>query len=174
MSCLLVSGWNLISGALMQIDSGPKGVVCGVNKAMHIFCRTGITDAQPSGTEWEKISGSLSYISCGAYGYWGVTQSGVIYFTALTSGVNTKWTKIDGSLTQIEAGPEGQVWGVNTNKELYTRIGVSQSSPSGFKWQKVGSRSFVFVTVGLNIVYALDGGYTVYVGSVVVQTPPGS
>ena len=157
----------------MQIDSGPKGVVCGVNKAMEIYCRLGITDALTIGTSWEKIAGSLKYISCGAYGYWGVNQNNEIYFTALMSGANTKWTKIDGSLTQIEAGPNGQVWGVNVNKELYTRTGVSRFSPSGSKWQKVGSRSFVFVTIGLDKLYAVDVGYTVYMGSIVRQSSSG-
>lgn len=173
MYVLCLAGWKIVEGALMQIDSGPKGVVCGVTKGMEIYCRLGITDAMHTGSKWEKISGSLKYISCGAYGYWGVAQNNEIYFTALMSGANTKWSKIDGSLTQIEAGPNGQVWGVNVNKELYTRIGVSRSSPSGFKWKKIGSRSFISVTIGLNKLYAIDVGYTVYMGSIVRQTSPG-
>jgi hypothetical protein len=89
------------------------------------------------------------------------------------SGANTKWTKIDGSLTQIEAGPNGHVWGVNVNNELYTRIGVSQTSPSGSKWETIGSRSFVSVTIGLDKLYAVDVGNTVYMGSIARQTSPG-
>ena len=168
-----IADWTVVGGALMQIDSGPRGVVCGVNKGMEIYCRLGITNKLATGSKWEKISGSLKYISCGAYGYWGVTQSNDIYFTAVVNGASTKWTKIDGSLTQIEAGPKGEVWGVNVNQELYTRIGVSQSSPSGFKWKKIGTRSFSSVTVGVDKLYAIDVGYTVYTGSVVRQASPG-
>ena len=155
----------------MQIDSGPKGVVCGVNKAMHIYCRTGITDSTPMGSNWEKISDSLKYISCGAYGYWGVSQTNEVYFTAVMNGEDTNWSKIDGSLIQIEAGPNGPVWGVNVNNELYTRIGVSRSAPSGLKWQKIGSRSFVFVTVGMSRLYAVDVRNTVFMGTVGKTTP---
>ena len=157
----------------MQIDSGPKGVVCGVNRKMNIYCRFGITDQVLTGTKWTRISGSLKYISCGAYGYWGVTQSNDIYFTAVVNGASTKWTKIDGSLTQIEAGPKGEVWGVNVNKELYTRIGVSQSLPSGVIWKKVGSKSYASVTIGLDKLYAVDVGYTVFMGLIVRQTSQG-
>ena len=157
----------------MQIDSGPKGVVCGVNRKMDIYCRFGITDQVPTGTTWTKISGSLKYISCGTYGCWGVTQSNDIYFTAVLNGASPKWTKIDGSLTEIEAGPKGEVWGVNANKELYTRIGVRQNSPSGFIWKKVGGKLFASVTVGLDKLYAVDAGYTVYMGSLVRKTSEG-
>ena len=168
-----IAGWTVVGGSLMQIDSGPKGVVCGVNKGMEIYCRFGITDKLATGSKWTKLSGSLKYISCGAYGYWGVSQSNEVYFTAAVSGATTQWTKIDGSLTQIEAGPKGEVWAVNGNKELYTRIGVSQSSPSGFKWKKVGTRSFSSVTIGLDKLYAVDVGYTVYMGSIMRQTSSG-
>ena len=114
--------WKVVGGALMQIDSRPKGVVCGVKKAMEMYCRFDITDALAIGTSWEKIADSLKYIFCEAYGYWGVNQNNEIYFTALIRGANTKRTKIDGSLTQVEAGPNGQVWGVNVNEELYKSV----------------------------------------------------
>ena len=172
-SFLYFAGWKLVQGALMQIDSGPKGVVCGVNGNMNIYCRVGITDQVPTGTKWTQISGSLKYISCGAFGCWGVSQSNEIYFTAAVSGPTTQWTKIDGSLTQIEAGPKGEVWGVNANKELYTRIGVSQTSPSGLTWKKVGTKSYASVTIGMGKLYTIDVAYTVYMGSLVRQISQG-
>lgn len=167
------TSWKLVDGSLMQIDSGPNGVVCGVTKGFEIFCRAGITEVQPVGLKWVKISGQLKYISCGAYGYWGISENNDILFTTVMSGANTQWNKIDGGLVQVEAGPNDQVWGVSGNKELYTRIGVSQSSPSGFSWKKIGSRSFLSVTIGLSKLYAIDVGYSVYVGSIVRQTSPG-
>ena len=165
--------WKQVQGSLMQIDSGPKGVVCGVNNQFKIYCRIGITDAAPMGASWERISGELKYISCGAYGYWGVSRTNRIFFTPTLNGANTKWAQISGDLVQIEAGPNGQVWGVNSNNMLYTRIGVSKSSPSGLEWKKIGTRSFVSVTVGLDKLYAIDVGYTVFIGTIIRQTSPG-
>lgn len=168
--------WKLVSGGLMQIDSGPKGVVCGVNRAYGVYCREGITDGQPTGTRWFKASGLLKYISCGGYGYWGVNAAGDIYFARYVYDdkiQTTNWQKIGGSLRQIEAGPDGEVWGVNSNDELFTRIGVTQGLPSGFKWRRIAGRSFVSVTVGQNALYAVDVGNTVYSGTMQRQAPPG-
>lgn len=168
--------WKLVAGGLMQIDSGPKGVVCGVAKAYGVYCREGITDASPTGTKWFRTSGLLKYISCGGYGYWGVNAGGDIFFTRDVYDdkiQKTNWEKVDGSLRQIEAGPNGEVWGVNANDELFTRIGVTQGSPTGFAWKRIGGRSFVSVTVGQNALYAIDVGNTVYSGTMLRQAQPG-
>ena len=69
-------------------------------------------------------------------------------------------------MVQIEAGPNGQVWAVNSRAELYTRVGVSQSSPSGQSWQKIGSGKFTSATIGLNKVFAVGQDNTVYMGSI--------
>ena len=72
--------WTRISGGLKQIDSGPYGVVYGVNKNNDIFCRTGISNYNPKGTGWQHIGGKLKYISCGDVGCWGVNAKDQIFF----------------------------------------------------------------------------------------------
>lgn len=67
-------------------------------------------------------------------------------------------------MVQIEAGPNGQVWAVSSKGDLYIRIGVSPSTPSGLSWQKIGKENFKSVTVGLNRIFAVDVNDTVYMG----------
>ena len=49
-----VARWQKVPGLLKQIDSGPKGIVCGVNQGDSIYCRNGITDSNPSGPELDQ------------------------------------------------------------------------------------------------------------------------
>ena len=90
---------------MIQIDSGPCGIVYGVNRHHQIFCRTGISLRQPKGTGWVRVPGALKYVSCGVYGCWGVNRANQIWFRY---GVNPnrcagqRWQYISGSLSQLE------------------------------------------------------------------------
>jgi hypothetical protein len=89
----------------MQIDSGPKGIVYGVNSGHSIYCRLGITTGNPKGTSWRHIPGGLKYVSCGSYGCWGTNRADDIYFRsgvtpARCEGVS--WKKIPGKLSELE------------------------------------------------------------------------
>lgn len=95
----------MFAGGLMQIDSGPTGIVYGVNSGHNIYCRKGISASNPKGTSWKWIPGALNYISCGKFGCWGVNKNNYIYFrTRVTAseceGLN--WVHIPGLLKQIE------------------------------------------------------------------------
>ena len=72
--------WYRIDGSLMQIDSGPFGMVYGVNSGRYIFCRTGITWKNPKGSKWRHVPGRLKYVSAGLLGLWGVTYHNYVYF----------------------------------------------------------------------------------------------
>ena len=58
--------WYRVGGALMQIDSGPFGIVWGVNRNHQIYCRTGITAKNPRGRGW--------------LGCWGVNKNHQIFY----------------------------------------------------------------------------------------------
>ena len=72
--------WHHIGGRLMQIDSGPFGIVWGVNIRHYIYCRTGITWRNPKGRSWRRVPGRLKYASVGQFGVWGVNRHHNIYF----------------------------------------------------------------------------------------------
>ena len=66
----------------------------------------------PAGTGWRLVPGDLKYISCGAFGCWGVDKQGTIYFRKGVSTANpagTEWMTIPGSLRMVESGPEGKI-----------------------------------------------------------------
>ena len=96
---------------------------------------------------------------------------------SLTSPQGTGWKAVDGSLVQLEAGPDGKVWGVNSNNELYRRSGVSRTVPMGTSWMKIGGLSLKFITVGKDQLYGVDLGNVVYIGTLqragAGQTLPG-
>jgi hypothetical protein len=150
--------WKRISGGLKQIDSGPPGIVCGVNKNDYIYCRTGIVPANKFGRSWVRVPGKLKYISCGALGHWGVNKANNIYFRY---GVNpgrpqgTRWKRVRGKLHQLESGPDGALWGV-MNSRVYTRLGISKRKPIGTKWRGFKKKRLVSISVGLGTLYGID------------------
>ena len=74
------SRWFRIAGSLTQIDSGPFGIVWGVDRSQNVFCRTGITWGNPKGSGWRSVVGKLKYTSCGEFGCWGIrTIAGEIH-----------------------------------------------------------------------------------------------
>ena len=81
---MVTNSFRKIDGGLKQIDSGPKGIVCGVNSANEAFCRSGISDSLPEGSGWIKLADrpdlQIKYISCGEYGHWVVTKDNKIFF----------------------------------------------------------------------------------------------
>ena len=151
--------WNSAGGRLKQIDSGPSGIVCGVNRNNYIYCRKGITPLRPGGSGWIKVSGILKYISCGALGHWGVNKNNDIYFRYGVNGrrpQGTKWKRVPGKLHQIESGPDGAVWGVNLINGVYTRLGISSGNPIGSRWKRFAKKKLVSISVGLGTLYGVD------------------
>ena len=151
--------WIRVPGGLKQIDSGPRRIACGVNKADNIYCRTGITGARPYGKGWVRVPGKLKYISCGAFGHWGVNKRNDIFFRY---GVNpgkpqgTKWKHVPGKLHQIESGPDGAVWGVNLVTGIYTRLGISKRNLIGKRWRRFRKKKLVSISVGLGVLFGVD------------------
>ena len=151
--------WARVSGKLIQVDSGPFGIVCGVNKAYNIYCRRGITRKRLLGNGWVRVPGKLMYISCGLYGHWGVNKAYRIYFRY---GVNfgrpqgKRWKLVPGALVQIETGPDGAVWGVNMEGIVFTRLGVSRRNPVGSSWKRIGKKHLASISVGLGYVFGVD------------------
>ena len=77
----------------------------GVNSANNIFCRTGITVANPKGTNWRLIPGALKYVSCGGFGCCGVNNQDNIFFrTGVTAAKydGLSWIPVPGKLMQLE------------------------------------------------------------------------
>jgi hypothetical protein len=151
---------------LKQIDSGPRGTVCGVNRYDNIYCRIQITPRYKRGRKWVRIPGKLKYISCGEYGYWGVNKANYIYFREGVTRRNPsgiKWRRIPGKLNQLEAGQYGQVWGVNRGGRIYVRTGVTEQAPWGRGWKRVRThKKWKRITIGIGSVFGVGKKGKVY------------
>ncbi len=99
--------WKRVSGRLKQIDSGPRGIVCGENKYDYIYCRLRISSRYRRGRKWVRVPGKLKYISCGEYGYWGVNKANKIYFRQGVSRSNPmglKWRNVGENCVKSKHG----------------------------------------------------------------------
>ncbi|WP_411027509.1 tectonin domain-containing protein, partial [Salmonella sp. s54925] len=75
--------WNNLPGVTFtQIDSGPAGVVYGVNTHGEMFCRGGIPPGKPDGDTWVRVKDpvGMRYASCGAVGCMGVNGTGHVWY----------------------------------------------------------------------------------------------
>ena len=77
------SGWQQVSGRLAWISSGSNGEVWGVNKDGNIYKREGITQANPVGSRWKQVSGTLMKISVWEGRAWGITKDHKIFTTVI-------------------------------------------------------------------------------------------
>ena len=152
--------WKHVPGIkLKQIDSGPEGIVLGVTQSNEIYRRTGVVNSNHVGREWVKIDGSLSYVSCGALGCWGVDSTEHVYYIDGVSRHNCAGASlilIDGQMKQIEVGAISDVHAINSNGNLYVRLGVSAVNVFGTEWKLLREASSV--TTGWTKQFLLDHG----------------
>lgn len=78
--------------------------------------------------KWIKIPGSLKHVTEGELGVWGVNKFDDIYFSADRS----TWKHIPGKLKQIDSGFGNIVYGVNSNDDIFCRIGEINKRSNNF------------------------------------------
>ena len=69
----------MCSSDLKQIESGPKGIVVGVNQHRLIYYRAGVTRGNPTGRYWVNIKGRLTHVIAGCRGIYGLNQGHQIF-----------------------------------------------------------------------------------------------
>ncbi|XP_019639652.1 PREDICTED: IgGFc-binding protein-like [Branchiostoma belcheri] len=108
---------------------------------------SGTIPTEIGGTSWDTCPGSLSFVTIGWSGVWGVNSRGVVFYRVGTAGkeghFGKEWKQIDGNLAQISSG-KGIVWGGITDKVWYGKVwrlvtgqplrSVCVSSSSNFVW----------------------------------------
>ena len=156
--------WIHIHGSLKQIDSGLFGIVYGVNVHNDVFCMAGITEAKPSGMEFQyvEIGHKFKYVSCGGFGCWAIKPDNSTSFrTAVTAEncMGNSWLNVDGNFIQLDSGLTGSVYAISHEHELYTRLGICAANPTGEKWAKMQEGKFKHVTVGYaNLIALAENG----------------
>ena len=78
-------------------------------------------------SNWQKIGGSLKYVSVAADGVvWGVNANDDIFRRDGDS-----WTRISGALKQISVGNANTIWGVNSSDKIFRRNGSGWTQVAG-------------------------------------------
>lgn len=160
--------WKHVGGGLQQIDSGPAGVVYGIDENHDLLCRDGIKPGSPVGLLWTRIQGSYKHVTCGSKGCWALTTNKeVLYRFGIRPDFckGKLWIPVPSpvKMKYIEAGSEGSLWAVSEAGEVWYRDGVDELHPYGQRWKKEGSGGgYNMVTVGLNGEYALKNSGDIY------------
>ena len=147
--------WKEVPGLLKQIDSGPFGIVYGVNQSNEIFCAKGITKISPRGKGLSHVGGYKSkHVSCGLYGCWAIKLDNSLAFrTGVTAKncVGRSWLHVHGYFLQLDSGLTGSV---------YT-ISPSSSCIQGWEF---GEGRFKHVSVGdVKLMALAENGTTIFV-----------
>jgi len=110
-------GYKLISGKLVQVDTGANGRLVGVNAGGSAFMRTGVTTKLPQGDGWKAFDGTKwsKLTMCYTTGdVWGTKTDGSLYFREGCSDDNimgTGWKQVTGrTLVDIDCGFRGQLY----------------------------------------------------------------
>ncbi|KAF4108023.1 fish-egg lectin isoform X1 [Onychostoma macrolepis] len=156
-----------IPGLLKQVDAGGDQIIAGVNMNDDIYClNMDANNNWPSSTTpWVNLNGKLKYYSCGPYSCWGVSSNDQIYIMRDVSNNacsgSGSFVNIPGLLSMIEVATDGSVFGVNYQGNLYQRIGVTRSNPSGTDWQAMvacpNGHKHVSFDLGVLWVVCVDG-----------------
>lgn len=138
-------------GPLTSLSVGGSQV-WGVNAAGGIWMLAKHENNEFSG--WMHMPGALTDVTVSPNNHvWGVNAEGAIYHW--TTGEHNEWVHISGGLKQISAGGAG-VWGVNTNNQLYYRIGtVGDNGLSGSGWHMMEGILMSWVAVGSNYIVGI-------------------
>ncbi|CAH1253806.1 ZAN [Branchiostoma lanceolatum] len=103
---------------------------------------TAVCTYPSEGTSWNPIEGSLSFVSIGFCGVWGVNTAGEVLYRVGTYGnekaPGTEWLKVSGNvkLVHISSG-KGIVWGITAKYRVYVRIGITAQRPQGTGWTEI-------------------------------------
>jgi len=77
--------------------------------------------------------------------------------------------KIEGGLSQISIGFDGQVWGVNSNGEIFLRTGITDTNPNGINWR--GIESYLsWVSRGGSVTWGINSTNQVFIRQGVDQS----
>ena len=173
------TAWTTVPIAmkLKKIESGPRGIVLGIESSGSVVHQLQYQNDLPTGLAWPVLilvednkGDKATDVSCGSYACWVITTSGsMLVGKGLTpeAKLDYKWETLpsDAQIADITSGFGGSVWGVSLLREVYKRHGVTALNPEGNVWQKENGVTFTAITTGLPGVFGLDDK-----GMIITQT----
>merc|ERR1719320_929686 len=153
--------WKRMSGSLTYVSVSNNNNVWGVSRYGQPYRR----DRYHFQEIRRGKSGGLKQISVGAAGVWGVNKAHDIYYRQGTRGdkntAGSDWIRVpDKKLKWISSG--NRVFGVDSNNEIFERVGRSDEYPIGRCWRKIGG-SLAQIDVGIHRQWGVDRHGDIYI-----------
>lgn len=146
-------------------DRGAADLMWGLNANNGIFVRSGISGADPVGTEWLRVPGQLELVSVGEGCVWGINMNGGIFVReGITSSnpIGTDWVRAEGTLSRVTVGEMGVVWGLNDADGIFVREGVTEANPAGTEWSRVWGK-LAYIEAGEGCVWGVNPNGGIFV-----------
>lgn len=153
--------WTQVTGTpanLKQISCGTASLgassnLWGVNADDEIF--RAVFDNTGKITSWQKVNGSLKWVSAAGDGtVYGVNSVNAVF---KYTGTNS-WKPVAGTLTQVSVGDVSRIWGINEDGDIFEYI--FNNGESGF--QPVEGNLINIAAGGDGVVYGVGQGGIVY------------
>jgi hypothetical protein len=130
------SGWIEAGGGAMRVAVGDQAWV--VNNAGQIFRRQGTTSTNPLGTSWQEVGGGQHAIDIGVadgQNAWiiGTEPRGAGGY-AIRRYNGSSWPEVGGAAIRIAVGEDGSVFVVNLLGQVFRRLGITPTMPTGTSW----------------------------------------
>ena len=114
-----------MDGEYKSISVSGRGHVWAVDLTDRVWWRKGAKTESPTGSGWKCIAGSLSKVSVGPAGVWGLDSKNQVLFRDgtqedLDDTDGSGWTALDGKFIGLAVG-EGIVWGLGANRDFFYR-----------------------------------------------------
>lgn len=129
--------------------SSVNNEVWGIDVNKNVYWRAGVTDASLIGSRFEHVNdGLMKHVSVDGVGAWAVDSANKVYYRTGTHGSQrtsgTGWELVDGtgSFTRVGAGLK-YLFGIKTNTEIWVRIGITSSNPTGVLWKQIPSTGLI-------------------------------
>lgn len=114
-----------MDGEYKSISVSSRGHVWAVDMTDRVWWRKGAKTESSTGSGWKCIAGSLTKVTAGPAGVWGLDSKNQVLFRDGTQddpddADGSGWTPIDGKFIQLAVGV-GIVWGLGANRDFFYR-----------------------------------------------------
>ena len=126
--CPAGKSWATVDGEYKSLSVSSRGHVWAVDLTDRVWWRKGAKTESPTGSGWKCIAGSLSKVSVGPAGVWGLdTKNGVMFRDGTQDDPDdtdgSGWSSVDGKFISLAVG-QGVVWALGANRDFFYRSGT--------------------------------------------------
>lgn len=124
---LAIEGEPLPGNRFVKVAVSPDdAIVWALDDRFNVYARRNVTQNFQVGTSWEVVPGTIVKDVCISSGYvvWAVCANGDIacrYGVKESHPLGDYWKKMTGNFEHISVTPDGELWAINFNGQLFCR-----------------------------------------------------